>query len=39
VGYHTPKSTTAIASYVVSNNLGGAMIWDLSTDDFRVSLK
>jgi chitinase len=35
VGYDDPNSAAVKANYVVSNNLGGAMIWDLPSDDFR----
>ena len=35
VGYDTPESAKNKANYVVIGGLGGAMIWDYSTDDFR----
>ena len=35
VGYDTPKSAKNKANYIVAEGLGGAMIWDYSTDDFR----
>ena len=35
VGYDTPESARNKASFIVAENLGGAMIWDYSTDDFR----
>ena len=38
VGYDTIKSVTAKAEYVKSKGLGGAMFWDLATDDFNVSI-
>ena len=38
VGYDTIKSVTTKAEYVKSKGLGGAMFWDLATDDFNVSI-
>ena len=38
MGYDTIKSVTAKAEYVKSTGLGGAMFWDLATDDFNVSI-
>ena len=38
VGYDTIKSVTAKAEYVKTKGLGGAMFWDLATDDFNVSI-
>jgi len=35
VGYDTIKSVTKKAEYVKTKNLGGAMFWDLATDDFN----
>lgn len=35
VGYDNVQSVTVKSNYVVNNNLGGAMIWSLETDDFR----
>ena len=37
VGYDTIKSVTRKAEYVKTKGLGGAMFWDLATDDFNVS--
>ncbi|XP_059079233.1 probable chitinase 10 isoform X1 [Tigriopus californicus] len=34
VGFDTAKSTKAKAQYVLDQDLGGAMIWDLPSDDF-----
>ena len=39
VGYDTIKTTEKKSQYVLHNNLGGAMIWELSADDFNVSKK
>ena len=36
VGYDTPAAIRAKVDYVAQKGLGGAMVWDLSTDDFRV---
>ena len=36
VGYDTVKAAEAKANYVISQNLGGAMFWETSTDDFNV---
>jgi len=38
VGYDTVTSARAKAAYVNANNLGGAMFWQTSTNDFNVSL-
>jgi len=35
VGYDTIKSVKVKADYIINNNLGGAMFWDLATDDFN----
>lgn len=35
VGYDSPESARNKATYIVAEGLGGAMIWDYSTDDFR----
>ena len=35
VGYDDPSSAVVKANYIVNNNLGGAMFWDLPSDDFR----
>ena len=35
VGYDSPESARNKANYIVTKGLGGAMIWDYSTDDFR----
>jgi chitinase len=37
VGYDTVESAKVKAEYVNEKGLGGAMIWELSTDDFIVS--
>jgi GH18 family chitinase len=37
VGYDTPEFAKVKSDYVVEKGLGGAMIWDLATDDFNVS--
>ena len=37
VGYDTVKSARAKTNYILNKGLGGAMIWDLSSDDFSVS--
>ena len=37
VGFDTIDSAKAKAQYVKSIGLGGAMFWDLATDDFNVS--
>ena len=39
VGYDTPDSAAAKAEYVERMGLGGAMIWDLATDDFKVRMR
>ena len=36
VGYDTIRSVKIKADYIKSQGLAGAMIWDLSTDDFNV---
>ena len=38
VGYDTIKSVKAKADYIKKHNLGGAMFWDLATDDFNVCI-
>lgn len=35
VGYDDPTSIAEKTNYVVSNGLGGVMIWSVETDDFR----
>ena len=37
VGYDTIKSARSKAEYIKAQGLGGAMFWDLATDDFSVS--
>ena len=37
VGYDTVQSAKVKADYVNKRGLGGAMIWEMSTDDFNVS--
>lgn len=34
VGYDDPEMAAVKAKYIMDNDLGGAMFWDLSTDDF-----
>ena len=34
VGYDDPETAGIKAKYIMDNDLGGAMFWDLSTDDF-----
>ena len=38
VGYDTIDYVKEKAKYILDNELGGAMFWDLSTDDFNVRL-
>jgi len=35
VGYDDPTIAVVKANYIMTNNLGGAMFWDLPSDDFR----
>ena len=35
VGYDDPAMAAIKASYIVTNQLGGAMFWDLPSDDFK----
>lgn len=35
VGYDDPAMANVKSRYVLDNGLGGAMVWDISTDDFR----
>ena len=35
VGYDDPAMAAVKAKYIVSNQLGGAMVWDLPSDDFK----
>ena len=37
VGYDTISSVKMKSEYIKKKNLGGAMFWDLATDDFNVS--
>ena len=37
VGYDTIDYVKKKARFINNNELGGAMFWDLSTDDFNVS--
>ena len=36
VGYDTIKSAERKAMYILDQELGGAMFWETSTDDFNV---
>jgi chitinase len=38
ISYEDPESLTAKANYVLSNQLGGAMIWELAADDDQDTL-
>ena len=38
ISYEDPQSVGDKADYVVANNLGGAMVWELAADDQRHSL-
>ena len=38
MGYDTIDYVKEKAKYILDNELGGAMFWDLSTDDFNVRL-
>ena len=38
ISYEDPQSLTSKADYVLSNDLGGVMIWELSTDDGQHAL-
>ena len=35
VGYDDTATAAVKADYIVDNNLGGAMFWDLPSDDFK----
>ncbi len=35
-GLDTPRSAKNKAQYILDQGLGGAMFWELSTDDFNV---
>lgn len=35
VGYDDVQSVQVKSNYIMNNNLGGAMIWSIETDDFR----
>ena len=37
VSYDTPGAAADKAQYIVDRNLGGAMFWDLASDDYSVS--
>ena len=39
VGFDTISSVKVKAEYIKTKGLGGAMFWDLATDDFNVSSK
>ena len=36
VGYDSIEYVKKKAQYIIDKDLGGAMFWDLSTDDFNV---
>ena len=36
VGYDTVNSAKKKADYIIQKDLGGAMFWETSTDDFNV---
>jgi chitinase len=38
ISYEDPQSLTAKAGYVLSNRLGGVMIWELAADDDEATL-
>ena len=38
VGYDSIDYVKRKAQYIIDKELGGAMFWDLSTDDFNVRL-
>ena len=38
ISYEDPQSVGDKADYVVANNLGGAMVWELAADDQQHSL-
>jgi chitinase len=38
ISYEDPESLTAKADYVLSNQLGGIMIWELAADDSEDTL-
>jgi chitinase len=38
ISYEDPESLTAKANYLLSNQLGGAMIWELAADDDQDTL-
>jgi GH18 family chitinase len=38
ISYEDPRSVGDKANYVVANNLGGAMVWELAADDRQHSL-
>ena len=38
ISYEDPRSVADKAEYVVANNLGGAMVWELAADDRQHSL-
>jgi GH18 family chitinase len=38
ISYEDPDSLTAKASYMLSNQLGGIMIWELAADDDQDTL-
>ena len=37
VGYDTVNSAKKKADYIIEKDLGGAMFWETSTDDFNVT--
>jgi chitinase len=38
ISYEDPQSLNAKAAYVLSNQLGGIMIWELGADDREKTL-
>jgi len=38
ISYEDPESIAAKAKYVIHQNLGGMMFWDLGQDDSRSTL-
>jgi len=38
ISYEDPESVTAKAKYTVARGLGGAMVWELGSDDNSATL-